>query len=197
MATVVDARGLACPQPVIMTRNALRESDTVTTIVDNPTSRHNVTRMAEKAGCTVMAEARGDGIYLEIRKQNAPTQPAVPGMGAAPVGGPLVLVVPSEFMGRGDEELGRILVRSFFHTLREVRPLPDSVIFLNSGVKLAVAGSPVLDDLRELCAQGVAILACGTCLGHYELKDQLKVGEVSNMYDIADALLTAGRLVSL
>ncbi|MCU0611666.1 MAG: sulfurtransferase-like selenium metabolism protein YedF, partial [Candidatus Eisenbacteria bacterium] len=160
-------------------------------------SRHNVTRMAEKAGCTVMAETRGDGIYLEIRKLNAPTQPAVPATGAAPIGGPLVLVVPSEFLGRGDEELGRILVRSFFHTLGEVRPLPDSVIFLNSGVKLAVAGSPVLDDLQELCAQGVVILACGTCLGHYELKDQLKVGEVSNMYDIADALLTAGRLVSL
>ena len=197
MSTIVDARGLACPQPVIRTRDALRASDAVTTIVDNETAQQNVTRMAEKAGYAVRAEGRDGGIYLDIRKRDLAVQPASQPVAAAPAGGPLVLMVPSEIMGRGDEELGQILVRAFFHTLGEVQPLPDTMIFLNSGVKLAVTGSPVLDDLRELSGRGVAILACGTCLGHYGLKEQVAVGEVSNMYTIAETLLNAGRVVSL
>jgi selenium metabolism protein YedF len=197
MATIVDARGLACPQPVILTRNALQESDAVTTIVDNETARHNVTRMAEKAGGTVQVEEREDGTYLHITKAGAPQEEAAPQPTAAPAGGPLVLTIPSEFMGRGDEELGHILIRGFFHTLGEVEPLPDTIIFFNSGVKLVVEGSPVLEDLEELCGRGIEILACGTCLGHYELKDKVAIGEVSNMYTIAETILGAGKVVSL
>jgi selenium metabolism protein YedF len=100
-------------------------------------------------------------------------------------------------MGRGDDELGRILARGFFHALGEVTPRPDTIIFFNSGVKLVVQGSPVLEDLQALCGQGIEILACGTCLGHFDLKDKLVVGEVSNMYSIAEALLSAGKVVSL
>lgn len=195
MSTIVDVRGLACPQPVIRTRAALQASDAVTTIVDNATAQQNVTRMAEKVGYIVTAETRGDGIYLDIRRQGAEVQAASPT--AAASAGPLVLTIPSEFMGRGDEMLGEILIRAFFHTLGEVRPLPDTIIFLNSGVKLVVAGSPVLDDLRALRDQGIVILACGTCLGHYGLKDQVAVGEISNMYAIAETLLGAGKVVSL
>lgn len=110
---------------------------------------------------------------------------------------PLVLVAASEVLGRGDDELGRILVRSFFHTLGEVQPLPNTVIFLNSGVRLAAAGSPVLEDLQALAGKGVRILACGTCLGHFGLKEQLAVGTISNMYAIAETLLNAGRTVNL
>lgn len=198
MSVVVDARGLACPQPVIKTRAALQDHDAVTTIVDNVTSQQNVTRMAEKAGCTVQAETQADGIYLEIRKRGALTVQAIgPAASAAAPTGPLVLTIPSEFMGRGDEVLGQILVRAFFHTLGEVQPLPDTIIFLNSGVKLVVTGSPVLDDLRALADQGISILACGTCLGHYGIKDQVAIGEISNMYSIAEALLGAGKVVSL
>jgi selenium metabolism protein YedF len=100
-------------------------------------------------------------------------------------------------MGRGDEELGHILIRGFFHTLGEVEPLPDTIIFLNSGVKLVVEGSPVLGDLVALCEQGIEVLACGTCLGHYGLKEKVAVGEVSNMYTIAETMLGAGKVVSL
>ena len=197
MSSVVDARGLACPQPVIRTRAALQGSDVVTTIVDNVTSQQNVTRMAEKAGCIVRAEVRDDGIYLHIRREGGTEGEVSPAAGSAPAAGPLVLTVPSEFMGRGDEVLGQILVRAFFHTLGEVEPLPDTIVFLNSGVKLVVAGSPVLEDLHALCDRGISILACGTCLGHYGLKDQIAAGEVSNMYTIAETLLGAGKVVSL
>jgi len=201
MAKVVDARGMPCPQPVIMTRNALQESDAVTTVVDNETAQHNVTRMAEKAGCTVRVEQRDAGIYLHISKGEEPRDRVFaekPGFSAAPAGGPLVLVVPSEFMGRGEHaELGEILIRGFFHTLGEVEPVPDTIIFFNSGVKLVVEGSPVVEDLQALRERGVEILACGTCLGYYGLKDKVAVGEVSNMYTIAETMLQAGKVVSL
>lgn len=197
MSKIVDARGLACPQPVILTRNALQESDAVTTIVDNETAKGNVSRMAASQGYQVNVEEREDGIYLHLTKGEKPVEAMAPQPVAAPAAGPLVLTVPSDIMGRGDEELGGILVRAFFHTLGEVEPLPDTIIFFNSGVKLVVEGSPVVEDLRTLKAQGVEILACGTCLGHYELKDKVAVGEVSNMYTIAETLLRAGKVVSL
>lgn len=109
----------------------------------------------------------------------------------------LVLLIPGETMGRGDDALGQILIRSFCHVLTEVTPRPDTVIFLNSGVKLVIGASPVLADLQAMAAQGVELLACGTCLGHYEIKDQVAVGEVSNMYTIAETLLRAAKVVTL
>jgi selenium metabolism protein YedF len=197
MSKTVDARGLACPQPVILTRNALQESDAVTTIVDNETSKSNVSRMAAKQGYQADVEEREDGIYVHLTKgeEAAKETEALPL--AAPASGPLVLTVPSDIMGRGDEELGGILVRAFFHTLGEVEPLPDAIIFFNSGVKLVVEGSPVVEDLQTLKDRGIEILACGTCLGHFELKDRVAVGEVSNMYTIAETMLGAGKVVTL
>ena len=109
-----------------------------------------------------------------------------------------MLVVSSEYMGRGEHaELGTVLVRGFFHTLGEVEPLPATIIFFNSGVKLAVEGSPVVEDLRALSERGIEILACGTCLDYYDLMDKLAVGEVSNMYTIAETMLGANRVVNL
>ena len=102
-----------------------------------------------------------------------------------------------ELMGRGDAELGSILIRAFFHTLGEVDPVPDTIIFLNTGVRLACEGSVVRDDLRALEADGIEMLACGTCLGYFELKEKLAVGQVSNMYDIAETMLRAGKIVHL
>ena len=197
MSKIVDARGLACPQPVILTRNALQESNAVTTIVDNETAISNVSRMAAKQGCQVNVEEQEDGFYVHLTKGEEPSEETAPQMAVAPASGPLVLTVPSDTMGRGDEELGGILMRAFFHTLGEVEPLPDTIIFFNSGVKLVVEDSPVVEDLQALKDRGIEILACGTCLGYYELKDKVAVGEVTNMYTIAEALLGAGKVVSL
>lgn len=203
MATIVDARGLACPQPVLRTRQAMQGSDEVVTIVDNETARHNVTRMAQKQGYSVAVEERADGIYLTLHRSMAgsgPQEGSLPSSGedrTAPAG-PLVVMIASDILGRGEhEELGRILMRSFFHTLGEVQPSPEVVIFLNSGVKLVAEGSPILEELRHLADAGVQLYACGTCLDYYGLKDRIAVGEISNMYSIAEMLLGAGRVVAL
>jgi selenium metabolism protein YedF len=100
-----------------------------------------------------------------------------------------VLMVSNQVLGHGDNELGNILVKSFFHVLTENKDLPAKIIFINSGVKLVVENSPVLEDLKALANNGVKILACGTCLGHFELKDEIAVGKISNMYEIVENLM--------
>lgn len=202
MEPTVDARGLACPQPVIQTRNALKALSEIVVVVDNEIAQRNVTRMAQKSGHQVRADVRGDGIYLHIWRaaneaDRAPAQDLTRTVAPGMEGG-LVLVVSSEFMGRGEHpELGKVLIRGFFHTLGEVEPVPDTIIFFNSGVKLVAGGSPVTEDLCALAEQGVEILACGTCLDYYGLQDQVVVGEVSNMYTIAESMLGAAKLVQL
>jgi selenium metabolism protein YedF len=197
MVKIVDARGLACPEPVIATRRALQDKDAVTTIVDDDVARRNVTRMAEKSGYTVETEERADGTYLHIGDRCELPEEA-PAQAVSGGGGPLVLVVSGEFMGRGEHgELGHVLIRGFFHALGEVEPAPDAILFYNSGVKLVVEGSSVLEDLQALSGRGIEILACGTCLGYYDMMDKLAVGEVSNMYTIVETMLGAGKVVQL
>lgn len=108
-----------------------------------------------------------------------------------------VVAISSDTMGRGDDDLGRVLMRSFLHTLTEAEAPLETLILFNNGVKLAVEGSPVLDDLRTLADGGARILLCGTCLGHFELKEKVAVGEISNMYTISETMLAADRLVDL
>lgn len=198
MTVTVDARGLACPQPVIETRKAMQEADRLVTLVDSETSLANVSRMAEKAGWQVRVVSEGDAHQIHLDKAGDVALPDPMPMGqAAVLSSPVVLVVSSELMGRGDAELGSILIRAFFHTLGEVDPVPDTIIFLNTGVRLACEGSVVVDDLRALEAEGIEMLACGTCLGYFELNEKLAVGQVSNMYDIAETMLRAGKILHL
>jgi selenium metabolism protein YedF len=204
MAIEVDARGLACPQPVIQTRKAMQGADQVVTLVDNETSVTNVTRMAAKAGWQANVMSEGQEFRIELVRGDATaearntsqTDPLPVGK-AEIMSGPLVLVVSANTMGRGNAELGNILIRAFFHTLGEVEPRPGRIVFFNSGVELACEGSPVLDDLCALEEDGIEMLVCGTCLGYFELKEKLGVGIVSNMYDIAETMLGAGKVVSL
>jgi selenium metabolism protein YedF len=109
--------------------------------------------------------------------------------------GPLVIAISSDRMGRGNDELGYVLIRSFIHTTLSLEPLPQTVIFYNTGVKLTVKDSEVLDDLKELEKKGVTILACGTCLNYFGITQGLSVGVISNMYDIASAMAGAGKLI--
>ena len=197
MPLIVDARGLPCPQPVIRTRNAMREGDDITTLVSGEDQVGNVRRLAEKAGWRVESEARPDGYAIHMVKGQAAPQPqAAPELPtAAPAG--RVIVLSSERMGRGDDALGAILMRSLLYTLGEVEPAPKTLLLYNSGVKLAVEGSPVLEELAALQARGVEILVCGTCLGHFDLKERLQVGVISNMYAIAETLLAAGNAITI
>jgi selenium metabolism protein YedF len=188
----VDARGMACPQPVVLTKKALEKADSVTVLVDNETAAQNVSRLAKNQGCQISFEQRGDCTVLHLSGKTGRDRDS-----SERTAKKTVLLVGSSTLGRGEEELGHVLMRSFMHTLGETEAPPQEVIFINSGVKLVSEGSEVLDDLRELEKRGLDILACGTCLGYYKLKDAVKVGRISNMYDITSALLEADRVISL
>ena len=189
---IVDARGQACPQPVILTRKALAEASELQVIIDDDTAEMNVRRMAEKGGYRVETEQKADGIYLHITQATSSSAAE-----AWHKENNIVVLVASDTLGRGEAELGDILIRGFLYTLNEVPPFPATLVFINSGVKLVAAGSAVLDDLRALCNKGVEVLACGTCVNYYALKDKVAVGQVSNMYSIAEALLRADTVISV
>lgn len=201
MSTMVDARGLPCPQPVLRTRDAMREHGDIITLVSGADQVGNVRRLGERAGWRVTVTPNEGAFAVHLVKGDVSAEPTLTAEMTAcalPADTPsTVLVIRSEVMGRGDDELGGILVRTFFHTLSEVEPLPATIVFYNSGVKLTVEGSPVLDDLRALQEQGVEILVCGTCLGYYQLKERIAVGVISNMYTIAEMILGAPHTVTL
>ncbi len=192
MSMIIDARGLSCPQPVVLTRKALEKADELTVIVDNATAEQNVSRLAENHGLAVSVEEKGDGIYLRL------TRPADQSLGGkALLFEPTVLLIASSTLGRGDDELGGVLMRTFIHTVSESEIKPHKIIFMNSGVKLVTPGADVIDDLRALEKESVEILACGTCLGHFGLKDAVEVGRISNMYEITMVLMKSTKVISI
>ncbi|HHI67698.1 MAG TPA: sulfurtransferase-like selenium metabolism protein YedF, partial [Planctomycetes bacterium] len=167
----VDARGLPCPQPVLLTRKALMElgeEGVVTVVVDSAASRDNVMRFAESQGCTVQVEEPEEGLWeivlakgfacgIPEKKKAAPGGDEEGRDGAG-----VVVYVNGPGMGRGDEELGEVLIKGFLGTLKEVEPLPTHLVFVNEGVRLTVEGSRVLEEIGGLEKKGVKVLSCAT-----------------------------------
>lgn len=195
----IDCRGLACPQPVIKTKEALEElsdGQILQVLVDNEAAVKNVSRFAETQGHSVEVIEKGKDFVIKITKKGS-GHPVSEITCKCPEGVFRVIVFPSDRMGEGDEELGRKLAVSFIKTLKEVSPRPQSLIFYNRGVFLTTESSPVLEDLKILEDYGVEILSCWTCLSHYGLEDKLRVGRASNMYEILSYLMRATVVISL
>ncbi len=207
----IDVRHLACPGPVIEVRKLLDAGERELLVhVADELARSNVTRFATSRQAEVTAEPAPDGGFL-VRVLAGEASSAPPPEGdegldcalpepASPEGGPrrpLVVQVTADRMGRGDDELGELLLRSFLKTQLQVEDhlRPDAIIFYNAAVKLCCEGSTLLDDLRALEASGVEIIACGTCLNFYGLASKLAVGRGSDMLEIASRLAGAGHIV--
>jgi len=193
----IDCRGLACPEPVIRTRKTLDETgSSFVVLVDSDASMENVSRFAENRGAGVSVEKKGDEFHLTIEPgQSAPAAEDPPIVCPTGTGRDLVVYVSSEFMGSGDDGLGAVLMAAFLDTLSQFKEEISHVIFLNAGARLAVEGSPVLDQIRQLEQVGVEVLVCGTCLNHFGIKDKLAAGSVSNMYAIIETLSNARRII--
>lgn len=201
----VNALGDACPIPVVKTKNAIKElggSGVVETLVDNEIAVQNLTKMANQKGYKVSSKKLSDRQYqvtMEIGenaadKQTAPTEAeqeaCIPDAREN-----TVVVIASATMGEGDPELGRLLMKGYIYALTQLDTLPKTLLFYNGGAALTCEGSASLEDLKSLEAQGVQILTCGTCLNHYGLTDSLKVGEVTNMYVIAETMAGAAKII--
>ena len=109
--------------------------------------------------------------------------------------GDFLVAVDTDVMGRGSDELGRTLMKGFLFAVSQLPRLPKTMLFYNGGARLTTEGSASLEDLKNMEAQGVEILTCGTCLNHYGLTEQLAVGSVTNMYTIVEKLAGAGKVI--
>lgn len=196
----IDAMGDPCPIPVVKTKNAIRGmngSGVVLIDVDNEIAVQNLTKMAVQKGYGVSGTKLADDhfqVKMVVGGAEAEAQPE-PEACRPDVRSSRVVAVSSDKMGEGDEALGRLLMKSFIFALTQQEVLPEAIIFYNGGARLTCAEGPILEDLRTLEAQGVEIITCGTCLNHYGLTEQLKIGSVTNMYEIAERLLRADSVV--
>ena len=198
MSPIIDARGKACPTPVIMAKKAISAGEsTFTVLVDNTTAVENLKRLAENQGFDAAVTEQGGAFHLAfVRTGCAACEEAVNSPLPAP-GGDWAVFVGRDIIGDGDRELGTNLMRMFFYTLSQGEDKPGAVLFMNAGVKLPTLDEQVADHLKALSDSGTEILVCGTCLNFYGITDQLKVGTVSNMYDIVTRMQKAGKVISL
>jgi selenium metabolism protein YedF len=194
----VNAIGDACPIPVVKTKQAIASLNgpgQVEVLVDNEIAVQNLTKMANQKGYAVASRKEGEGRFaVTLTVGEGASAPEAEETVCRPDSrsGDLVVAVTSDAMGSGDDQLGRTLLKGFIYALTQQDTLPQTILFYNGGAKMTCEGSPALEDLRSLEAQGVRILTCGTCLNFYGLTDQLQVGSVTNMYDIVEILTRAG-----
>ena len=200
----VNAMGDACPLPVVKAKNAIKElggSGVVEVKVDNEIAVQNLAKMAKQKGYGMKSHkvsATEYDVTLEIGEGAAATGvediaevcPVVPGHKKN-----VVVAINSNRMGHGHDELGAVLMKGFIFALTQQDVLPTTVLFYNGGANLTIEGSASLEDLKNLEAQGVEIMTCGTCLNYYNVSDKLAVGEVTNMYAIVEKLTQADLVV--
>jgi selenium metabolism protein YedF len=190
----VDARGVACPIPVTMTRNALAKSESaVVVLVDDNTARENVSRFAYSRGCEVEITQREGGFELKLTPGETQVEEKT---NEAAAEAATAFLVTSDELGKGERELGVRLMRMFLYTAAESGG-KGTAVFMNTGVRLAADDEEAAASISRLVDQGWKVLVCGTCLDYYGLKDGLKAGTVSNMYEIQSALVGADSVVSL
>jgi selenium metabolism protein YedF len=192
---------MACPQPVVETKKALEEETgkPILVVVDNGAAKENVSRFARNAGCEVKVEEKEGNFYLTISGFAEAHRDGVPPLDEAPrcdAAAGVVYFITTSAIGQGAPDLGSVLMKSLMSTLVEQQP-PKALLLLNTGVHLAVEGSPVLEQLQKLSQAGSEILVCGTCLDYYKLKDKLAVGVVSNMYEINSRLTGPCKIITV
>ncbi len=189
----------------MMTKRALDEmgAGVLRVLVTQEVQSRNVSQLAAAAGLKAEIEEL-DGYYrVTVYKTTAPTLPPKPqarpqpekAVSARPHS--VTLFFGSDTVGRGDDELGRLLARLMLQALADMDNPPARIVFMNTGVRLVCKGSPAIEALKALEHKGTKILACGTCLDYLGLVDDVEVGTVSNMLDIIEALMGSENVLAV
>ena len=198
----LDLKGKACPLPVVETRKTFlsldKESDEViiTVQLDNQAACVNVTRFAESQGFMVSQETHPDETFTLTITKGFTCELPTSNPSVNERQNRYLVYIDNYCMGSGDEKLGRLLMKAFLKTLPELESLPESIVFVNSGVFLTTTDSPELETIKSLEDTGCTILVCGTCLDFYHLKEKQAVGQVSNMFEIATLLTGSDKVVT-
>jgi selenium metabolism protein YedF len=200
---IIDTTGQQCPAPLIATKRALKEAkagDSLKVITDNLTAYNNISRFL-KDNKTGFSFEELNGIWtLTITKTNpdiAATNPEeyctaeVPHLSK----GDFIITFASDKMGDGNEELGHLLMNNFIKAIKDLDVLPGKMVFYNKGVTLGAVDSPVIDQLKEIEKMGVTLLLCATCVKFYSLEEKIKIGTLSNMFEIAQVMSSASNIV--
>ena len=195
----LDCRGLACPQPVMRSRDAVAGgAQALEVLVDNEPARENLRRFFEGRGFNVADNQEGPDCWRisATAGHAAPATQQGTEVTAATEGNSRTLVlITTETIGRGDDTLGGKLMGSFLASLPELGQRLWRIVLINGGVKLASCPGPGLDALKKMEAEGVSVLVCGTCLAHFGLLEAKAVGDTSNMLDIVTSLDLAGKVI--
>ena len=186
----VNAVGFVCPVPVIMTKKALNEiaEGEIEVLVDNETAKQNLEKLAKELGYEFKSCEIDGNFQVIINKKETSDKKETKEEN-------IVVVIDSDEMGKGDEELGKILVKGFIYSLTEMETLPKTVILYNKGVLLATVNENTIEDLKKLESMGVEVISCGTCANYYHVQDKLQVGSLTNMYTIVDRQFKATKLI--
>ncbi|MEE4242488.1 MAG: sulfurtransferase-like selenium metabolism protein YedF, partial [Desulfopila sp.] len=188
MAQTIDARGLTCPAPVLLVKESVEreKAQEIEVLVDNEASLENVGRFLSVKGYLVNDSREDKHFRITARRTGAAEineQPTSHPVATEAGSRKILVVVTSDRIGRGDDVLGEKLMISYLKTLKELGGELWQLIFVNSGVKLTITDSPVLAELQQYEEDGVIVLACGTCLEHFQLTAEKKVGSTTNMLD--------------
>lgn len=200
---MLDCRGMACPQPVLNTKDELERERTerIEVLVDNQAASINVSRFLGTQGYKATVSSQG-GDFVVTGELDPDAEPVADAPPAEAYSCELsqrrnLVFIRCEFMGRGDDELGAGLMKNFIATLKEMGPELWRILLVNSAVKLTLTGNPSMPELKELVDSGVSLLVCGTCLDHYGLLDAKQVGETTNMLDIVTSLQVADKVITV
>lgn len=198
----LDGFGKPCPMPLVMVKKELDAGATEVAIrVDNETAVKNISRLAGKKGIGITVEAIEGGYLLCLSGEPTGADPLAAlktGAGGCVDCGGYSVFIGKDHVGEGDPQLGHNLMKMALYTLNQADVPPMNLLFMNSGVKLLCGDEEqVIDSVRELAEKGCGVLVCGTCLDFYNVKDQLKVGEVSNMYDILERMHESAKVITL
>ena len=196
---LIDCRGLACPAPVLTTKEAI-EADglsELTVLVDNEAARQNVSRFFESQNFEVSVSEEGTDFHVTGRRKKVEDQKASEDKLQDTERQKIMVMVATDRIGYGDDSLGKKLMVSFLKTLKEMGDELWRLVLVNNGVKLTIESSEVLADLKDLEGQGIHILVCGTCLTHFNLLDKKLVGETTNMLDIVTAMQLADKVINM
>jgi selenium metabolism protein YedF len=200
---IVDTKGQLCPAPLIATKRALKETaagESFSVLTDNQTSYNNLCSFLKDNGTDFIVSEADNVWNLTVTKNNKEisnirAEDYCKSEIAHFEKGKYVVVISSDKMGEGDDDLGHLLIGNFIKALKDLDKLPDKIVFYNKGVTLAVNNSVVISELRDLEKMGVILLLCATCVNHYSLQSQVEVGVLSNMYTIAEAMSSASNIV--
>jgi len=198
-AIFIDMIGKTCPIPVIETKKIIKELNgeeaAIKIKVDNDIARQNIIKMTDKFKYPSFFEKLDDGnilVTVEVLKNSSAEK-----LNAKSENDNFVVLIGANTMGRGDDELGAVLMKAYIFSLTELDNLPKEVLFINSGVFLTCEGSAALDDIQNLVNKNVTIKSCGACLNFYNMTEKLKIGEITNMYDISSAMANTGKVINV